>query len=184
MKWSIAARIALLNGLFLAILTLFEFFGVLQFKLLFSYQWHKLLHLLGVILFMGNLIVGPVWFLFAFYSKDKGLLKFAGRLLYLTDLYLTVPGVALAVVNGLFLASVFGGTRRQPWLFYSVVLMIIMWILSIPLVYLQERLYQSIEKEPDNGLKINQLIIQWGILGTLVSIPPILIFYLMIVKSL
>jgi len=27
---------------------------------------------------MGNMIVGPIWFMYAYNSKDKHLLKFAG----------------------------------------------------------------------------------------------------------
>jgi len=183
MSLSKAGQIALFNGLILLLLTLAQFWGLLQFNLLLSYQWHKILHIFGVVLFMGNMIVGPVWFLFAFYSKDKGLLKFAARLLKLTDLYLTVPGIALAVINGLFLASVFGGTRHQPWLFYSIILMVTMWALSVPLILLQEKMYDAIENDADNEVKINKLMTNWGILGTLVTIPPTLIFYLMVAKQ-
>lgn len=183
MSLSTAARIALLNGLVLSLLTLAKFWGILKFPLLFSYQWHKVLHLIGVVLFMGNMIVGPVWFLFARYSSDLGLLRFAGRLLYLTDLYFTVPGIALTVLNGLCMASALGGSSTQPWLFYSIVAMIVMWVLSIPLVFLQEKLFKTIAEDADNEVKINQLLVQWGVLGTLVTIPPSLVFYWMVMKA-
>ena len=175
-------KISILNGLILLFLTLAEFLEFVKFDLILSYQWHKILHILGVILFMGNMIVGPFWFLFAYYSKDKILLKFANRLLQLTDLYLTIPGVALTIINGLFLASVFGGTKNQPWLFYSIILLFVMWILSIPLIYFQEKMYSTIDNEPDNDIKINRYLIRWGIVGTIVMIPPTIIFYFMVVK--
>ncbi len=184
MAVSKVARIELLNGLVLLLLTLAEFGGVLKFNLVLSYQWHKILHLIGVVLFMGNMIVGPVWFLFAYYSKDRTLLKFAVRLLYLTDLYLTLPGIILTVINGLFLASAFGGTQHQPWLFYSILLMILMWAFSFPLIFLQEKMHQTILNDSENESKLNRLLMQWGYLGTLVSIPPTIIFYLMVVKSI
>ncbi|MGE0562820.1 MAG: DUF2269 family protein [Flavobacteriales bacterium] len=184
MKLTIITKVSILNGLILLCLTLSEFLGLVKFDLVFSYQWHKLLHILGVILFMGNMIVGPVWFLFAYYSNDKTLLKFANRLLQLTDLYLTIPGVALTIINGLFLASVFGGTKNVPWLFYSIILLFVMWVLSIPLIYFQEKMYSTIENEPDNNAKINKLLIRWGILGTIVMIPPTIVFYLMVVKGI
>lgn len=184
MKLTGTTKISILNGLILLFLTLSEFLGLYKYDLVFSYQWHKILHITGVILFMGNMIVGPFWFLFAYYSKDKTLLKFANRLLQLTDLYLTIPGVALTVINGLCLASVFGGTKNQPWLFYSIILLFVMWALSIPLIYFQEKMYSTIDKEPDNDTKINSLLIRWGILGTIVMIPPTIVFYLMVVKSI
>lgn len=184
MKLTNITKVSIINGLILLFLTLSEFLGLFKFDLLFSYNWHKILHILGVIIFMGNMIVGPVWFLFAYYSKDKTLLKFANRLLQLTDLYLTIPGVALTVINGLCLASVFGGTKNQPWLFYSIILLFVMWALSIPLIYLQEKMYSTIDNEPDNDTKINKLLIRWGILGTIVMVPPTIVFYLMVVKSI
>ncbi|MBM3418447.1 MAG: DUF2269 family protein [Bacteroidetes bacterium] len=176
-------KISILNGLILLCLTLSEFFGLIKFDLLLSYHWHKILHIIGVVLFMGNMIVGPIWFMYAYSSKDNTLLKFAGKLLELTDIYLTIPGIALTVLNGLYLASVYGGTKNQPWLFYSIILLFVMWALSIPLIYIQEKMYQSLDKEFDIKI-INTLLIRWGILGTFVMIPPSIIFYLMIVKTI
>jgi uncharacterized membrane protein len=176
-------KISILNGLILLCLTLSEFFGLIKFDLILPYHWHKILHIIGVVLFMGNMIVGPIWFMYAYFSKDKTLLKFAGKLLELTDIYLTVPGIALTVLNGLYLASVYGGTKHQSWLFYSIILLFVMWALSIPLIYLQEKMYQSLDKDFDIKL-INTLLIRWGILGTFVMIPPFVIFYLMIVKTI
>ncbi len=183
MKLTKITKVSIINGLILSFLTLCEFLGLFKFNLVFSYQWHKILHIFGVIIFMGNMIVGPVWFLFAYYSKDKALLKFANRLLQLTDLYLTIPGVALTIINGLFLASVFGGTKNVPWLFYSIILLFVMWALSIPLIYFQEKMYVAIENETENDAELNKLLIRWGIIGTIVMIPPTLVFYLMVVKS-
>lgn len=164
------------------LITLADFTGIVHFELLLSYQWHKLLHILGVVIFMGNMIVGPVWFSYAFYSKDAQILKFAAKLLQQTDLYLTIPGVALTVLNGLCLAAVYGGSQSQPWLLHSIYLILTMWMLSVPLVFLQEKLFLTIETEAQNEAKINRLLIQWSILGSLVMIPPSIIFYWMVVK--
>ena len=166
------------------LITLADFTGIVHFELLLSYQWHKLLHILGVVIFMGNMIVGPVWFSYAFYSKDAHVLKFAAKLLQKTDLYLTIPGVALTVLNGLCLAAVYGGSQSQPWLLHSIYLILTMWMLSVPLVFLQEKLFLTIETEAQNEAKINRLLIQWSILGSLVMIPPSIIFYWMVVKPI
>lgn len=179
---STSSKISILNGLILLLITLADFTGIVHFELLLSYQWHKLLHILGVIIFMGNMIVGPVWFSYAFYSKDAHVLKFAAKLLQQTDLYLTIPGVALTVLNGLCLSSVYGGSQSQPWLLHSIYLILTMWVLSVPLVFLQEKLFLTIETEAQNEAKINRLLIRWSILGSLVMIPPSIIFYWMVVK--
>ena len=183
MKLTTVTKISILNGLFLILLTLMEFLGIIKFHLIFSYNIHKLLHLTGVMLFMGNMIVGPIWFSFAYYSKNKDLLNFANKLLQITDIYVTIPSMALTIINGLFLASIFGGSRNQTWTYYSVLSLFLMWILSIPLIYLQEKLYTTIELEQDNETKIKKYLYYWGLLGTIVMLPPSLIFYLMIVKG-
>jgi uncharacterized membrane protein len=180
---STASKIALLNGLILALLTILALQGVIGFEMALSYHWHKILHIAGVVLFMGNTTVGPFWFLYAYYSGDLNLLKFAVRLLQLTDLYLTIPGIALTVINGLYLATALGGIKNSDWLFYSTLLLFAMWILSVPLIWLQEKLYHVISKEPENTAKLNRILIWWGILGTLIMIPPVIIFYWMVVKA-
>lgn len=184
MKITLITKVSLINGLILSLLTLSEFLGMIKFEMIVSYQWHKIFHIIGVVIFMGNMLVGPVWFLYAFYSKDRALLLFANKLMQVTDLYLTVPGIALTVLNGLFLASAFGGSANLPWLLYSVILLFIMWGFSIPLIYIQEKLYSAIALEPENRGKINSLLIKWSICGTVVMIPPSIIFYLMIVKNI
>lgn len=181
---STSSKISILNGLILMLITLADFTGIVHFELLLSYQWHKLLHILGVVIFMGNMFVGPVWFSYAFYSKDAHVLKFAAKLLQQTDLYLTIPGVALTVLNGLCLSSVYGGSQSQPWLLHSIYLILTMWVLSVPLVFLQEKLFLTIVTEAQNEAKINRLLIQWSILGSLVMIPPSIIFYWMVVKPM
>ena len=176
------SQISIFNGIVLMLLTLASFFEWIAFEMIFSYQWHKILHICGVILFFGNMIVGPVWFLYAFYSNNKDILLFSNKLLQLTDVLFTIPGVFLTITNGLFLASNYGGTNKQNWLYFTVILLIIMWILSVPLIYYQEKMYVCVEKEPENKHLIFRYLIRWGVIGTLVLIPPSIIFYFMVFK--
>ena len=94
-----------------------------------------------------------------------------------------LPCLDLAVLNGLFLASTFGGTSAQPWLQYSIFLMVVMWVFSLPLLYIQEAIYQVIEHEPDKREKLQGWLIRWSIWGSIVMIPPSIVFYLMIMKG-
>lgn len=183
MKIKTVTKVSLINGAVLALLTLAEFSGWIKFPLLLSYEWHKILHITGVVLFMGNMIAGPVWFSYAYYSKNTEIIKFGGRLMEITDLALTIPGMILTIINGLFLASVFGGSGNLPWLYYSIILLLTMWILSIPLIYIQEKLYSYIEHQPENRRVINRWLAVWSIVGSIVMIPPSIIFYWMVVKG-
>ncbi|MBU1678442.1 MAG: DUF2269 family protein [Bacteroidetes bacterium] len=179
-----ATKISITNGILVVIVVLLEYTRVVDFSMLLSYQWHKILHIFGASLFIANMIVGPIWFFYAYYSREKALLQFADKLLRLTDITVTIPGLDLAVINGLFLASVYGGSSDAPWLQYSVFLMIVMWLLTIPLLFIQEKIYKVIEFEPDNRVELQKWIIRWSLLGSVVMIPPTIVFYLMIVKSI
>lgn len=178
-----ATIISLVNGFALLGLTGAEYTGILSFEMPFSYAWHKLLHVSGVVMCVGNMIAGPVWFSYAYYSKDLKLLKFAGKLLQITDLWITIPGMTITVINGLYLSSVYGGTKNQPWLHYSIVLLILMWIITLPLIYLQEKMYRLIDENPVDQKKIDKHIIVWSITGVAVMIPVCIIFYLMVFKT-
>jgi len=83
--------------------------------LLVGYEWHKLLHLTGVILFFGNMIVGPLWLVFAWSDTDRQHFGFAVRTLVAADIWLTMPGVQLTVWNGVHAAVARRGAgARRP----------------------------------------------------------------------
>lgn len=174
---------AILSGLFLCLVTLLSYYGLLQLKCVFSVQTHLLLHLIGVILFMGNMVIGPVWFLFAWYSGKRELLSFSGKLLALTDSWITIPGMYLCILNGLCLAPVFGGMHAQPWMHQSLLLLFVMWFLTPAVIWTQEKMLQSIEMEPYNSGVFKKYMFLWSLWGSLVMLPPSLIFYLMIAKQ-
>jgi uncharacterized membrane protein len=178
-----ASKISLLNGLLLILTALSEFFGWVKFDLQPNmYQATKFLHLFGVAIFVGNMTVGPAWFYLAVQKKDLEFLKYANKTLQITDILFTIPGIALTVISGLFLASSYGGTPKQAWIFYAVFLLIFMYLLSVPLVILQEKIYQSAEKTPLDWEKVHKLALQWGLYGTIVMAAPFFIFYLMVFK--
>lgn len=152
------------------------------FPLVLSYETHKLLHVIGVILLFGNLTVGPVWYMLAYFSRDPGTLRNAARSLALCDIVCTTPGIQLAVWNGLCLSSVFGGIRQAPWIFQSVVLLAGTSLLA-PTVVLraQERLLALSEKGEATP-ELTRALVWWSIFGTLVMVPLGLVLYLMITK--
>jgi uncharacterized membrane protein len=61
----------------------------------------KSIHIFGVILLMGNIIV-TAWWKFQWLTKPKirRVIKFAQRQVTLTDFVFTAPGAFLAVVSG------------------------------------------------------------------------------------
>jgi uncharacterized membrane protein len=151
-------------------------------SLVFSYDAHKLLHIVGVLIFGGNLLVGPVWIVLAALSRDRQKLAFAAQATSLADIYLTTPGIQLAVWNGVFLASTFGGVQAQPWLKEALILLVVTSGFSLALVLpWQERLVRLSQGNDDRATR--KALIMWSITGTLVGVPLGFVLYEMVAKK-
>ena len=72
---------------------------------LYGDRWHLLLHILGAVVFVGNIVVSCVWMLLAERTGQTSVLRFASRTVSHADLLFTGPGVILVLGNGLALAS-------------------------------------------------------------------------------
>jgi len=59
----------------------------------FSYQWNLFMHILGAIVFLGNIIVTAMWMMLAKRSKNPDNLRFAARSVIATDVCFTTPGI-------------------------------------------------------------------------------------------
>ena len=60
-----------------------------------SFEAFKVVHLFGVILFLGNIIVTGVWKVLADRTGEPRVIAYAQRLVTLTDWIFTAGGVAL-----------------------------------------------------------------------------------------
>lgn len=155
----------------------------IQYPLVFSYEVHKFLHIIGAILFLGNATVGPVWLIYAIRTKDIKTVRFALHIIGVTDILLSLPGMALLVLNGLCLASVFGGIYAVPWLRHSLILLGIMILLSLTIVlYYQEQLYRVVNTIEELNSQFWRSLWLWSGWGSLVMIFPSIVLYLMVAK--
>lgn len=66
-----------------------------------EYTTVKFIHLLGAVLFLGNIIVTAVWKSLADRSRNPVIIAFACRLVNVTDLVFTAFGAALVVIGGI-----------------------------------------------------------------------------------
>lgn len=78
--------------------------------------WHRLLHIFGAILFFGNIIIAAVWLTLAGNSRNADTFRFAAKMINITDLVFTGPGLILLLLNGSVLASAYGSLTQVPWL--------------------------------------------------------------------
>jgi uncharacterized membrane protein len=82
---------------------------------------HRLLHILGAIIFLGNIIVSALWFTFAVASKKHEWFTFAAKLINLTDLAFTGPGLILLLWNAAVLVGAYGNPLAVDWLKWALI---------------------------------------------------------------
>ena len=70
-----------------------------------DYQFLKALHFLGIIVFLGNIIVTAIWKALADSTKKPDVISYAQRLVTITDYSFTATGAALIVISGRLMAS-------------------------------------------------------------------------------
>jgi hypothetical protein len=88
-----------------------------------SYNWHKALHVLGVVLFLGDIVTQVVWLTAANATKSAPIIRAAQKALGWTDLWFLGPGMFLVIANGAFLAQAWGGIERWSWMLVALILL-------------------------------------------------------------
>src|SRR5437016_544710 len=103
---------------------------------LFPYNWHLLLHILGAVLFLGNLTVTAAWMTWAVGQKDSRVAAFASAGVNRADRWFTSPGMILLLLNGLALTNLaWGGwlgftMSPNRWIFVGLPLLVVHGILG------------------------------------------------------
>ncbi len=179
-KWTI---LLYLIGLAAAL----PFFLGYNFKIPVSYLlWLKVIHVSGVILFMGNIVIGPLWISYALNSKDNNIICFAMKTICWADIFFSIPGILLVLISGLLLAPTWGGYENRSWMMTSLILLALSGIPAIPTLRAQYKLYRlSYESIQNNKLeteKFQKAMWVWSFWGTIAIILPLISFILMIIK--
>jgi len=73
-----------------------------------------LVHVVGVVLFIGNIVVTAVWKLLADRTRTPAVVAYAQRLVTVTDVAFTATGAALIAISGPILAEDLGGIGGRP----------------------------------------------------------------------
>lgn len=152
-----------------------------------AYTTFKALHVLGVILLIGNVTVTAVWKAFADRSGQPVVVAFAQRLVTITDWWLTLTGVFLLLVGGVGTALTGGIPLFSPrWMRWSEILLVVsgaIWVgILIPLQRRQARDargFAGATRVPDDYRRDARRWLWWGIVAT---VPLVIAVYLMIAK--
>ena len=144
------------------------------------------LHILGVVIFLGNITVTAVWKVLADRTRNPAVVGYAQRLVTLTDIAFTATGAALIAVSGQMMAGRFGGIGGAGWLTLGFALFIasgVIWITTlIPIQIMQARLARRFARDgaiPDRYWRLATL---WYGLGAIAIALPLVNIYLMVAK--
>ncbi len=149
------------------------------------YNIWKLIHVLAVIIFLGNITIGIFWKIQADKSTDRLKIADTFRNLIKADKVFTMPSVTLLILFGL-------GTAMQgnyslvetPWILWSIVMIIISAFAFMSKVSnLQKQIYALANSEEkftwDEYLVLSR---KWNIWGTIATVTPYIAVILMVLK--
>ena len=145
------------------------------------------LHILGVVLFLGNIIVTAVWKMLADRTRNPAVVAYAQRLVTITDIAFTATGAALIIISGQVMAEDFGGVFSGPsWLTIGWSLFIasgVIWVaVLIPIEVMQARLAREFRDSPAVPDRYWRLSMLWAVFGVIATLLPLANLYLMVFK--
>ncbi|WP_353204321.1 DUF2269 domain-containing protein [Sphingomonas sp.] len=152
-----------------------------------AYETAKFIHILGIIMLLGNVTATAIWKFFADRSKDPKIVGFGQRLVTLTDWSLTVWGAALTMIGGYGAAAIAQiDLVSERWLLLGQILFVASGALWIGiLVPLQVRLarmartFESGDAIPDAYWRASRT---WFIVGLLITVPLVAAAWVMVAK--
>lgn len=137
-----------------------------------SYLIWKLVHVLGVIAFLGNIVTGVFWAAHARRGGDAALVAATFDGIIRSDRWFTIPGVIVITVSGIA-AAVRGGfpILGTGWILWGLVLFIISGVVFMARVGpLQDRLHRiAVAGTPDWAAfdREYRRWLHWGLVATL-----------------
>jgi uncharacterized membrane protein len=152
------------------------------------YEWLKVLHIVSVVLFLGNIITGVFWHKHAERTRDARLIAQAVRGVIASDRLFTMPGVVAIIATGVAMALVAGwpifGTR---WIVLSLILFGISGaVFMARLAPLQRRMAAFAESGAAGGnfdlAGYHRLSKQWDFWGATATLAPLGALALMVLK--
>jgi uncharacterized membrane protein len=152
------------------------------------YLWLKLVHVLGVVMFVGNIVTGVFWHKHAERTRDARLIAHAMAGVIRSDRLFTIPGVMVILASGIF-AAIQGGfpILRTGWILWTLVLFAISGLVFMArLAPLQREMHRYAESAAAKGafdhVGYHRLSKQWDFWGAVATITPLLGLALMVLK--
>ena len=151
------------------------------------YGAFKFLHILGVILLLGNVTASAVWKVFANRTRNPVIVAFAQRLVTYTDWSLTLGGVLLIAIGGYGMVIAAEMNLWVGWLLWGQGLFVasgLVWLLKlVPLQIAQSRYILRFSDAGEVDQEYWTLCRDWIFWGAVATVPLVIAVYMMVVKS-
>ena len=152
-----------------------------------NYFLLKFLHIIGGLIFVGNIIVTAFWKVMADRTREPNIVAFGQRLVNLTDFLFTSVGAFILLITGLMMANTFNEEILSiPWVAWGLGLFLasgLVWaFILFPVQVKQAWLVRSFiegRQIPDQYWRLGRIWIAFGILATLF---PLFNVYFMVFK--
>ncbi len=152
-----------------------------------SYELWKLIHIVGVVAFLGNITTGLFWAAHAHRQRDFELIASTFQGIITSDRWFTIPGVFGILIGG-FGAAINGSfpILRTGWIFWSIILFSISGIIfSISLAPLQRKIQSFVVTTPRAEESWNEycrIYKRWEVWGFFAWLTPIVAMVIMVLK--
>jgi uncharacterized membrane protein len=148
----------------------------------------KLLHIVAVIAFLGNIVTGLFWHVHAARTRNPRLLAHTMDVIIRSDRLFTMPGVVVIIATGIA-AAIYGGfpLLRTGWIAWSLVLFAISGLVfMIVLAPLQRKLFALAQAGASSGSfdfsAYQKLARRWEFWGAVATLTPLAALVLMVLK--
>ena len=144
-----------------------------------------LLHVIAVVIFLGNITIAPFWKAHAEKKKDRLLVMNAWEGIIRADKLFTMPGVICLFIFGVG-GALHGGFNliSSGWIFWSIILYAISGAAFMAkVVPLQKKIVVLLSNEVKFSWDdYNKLTKQWDVWGSIATITPWIAVILMVIK--
>jgi uncharacterized membrane protein len=144
----------------------------------------KLVHVLAVVLFVGNITVGIFWKSYADLTKDPRIIVYTMRGILRADRWFTIPGIIVLVIAGIGAAQVghlpILGTG---WILWAIILLVISGIAFGPLTRVQRQIAALDDQAGSfDWNRYEALSRLWALWGMFALVTPLLAVAFMVLK--
>ena len=148
----------------------------------------KVVHILAVIMFMGNIATGVFWKAHADATNDAKIIAHAMDGIIRSDRLFTIPGVILIIIAGFGAAGIGRmSIMRTDWILWSIILFSISGIAFMAQVAPLQRRMRDVARGGSTGGSFDRAAYdalgkRWALWGAIALITPLIAVVLMVVK--